>query len=97
LVAKTAIGARNIGQAPTQMAMPSAMREDFLKNYLGSELDPLWLETVSKLTAKGAGRISWPATKTASRNYARKFAHLRPTPVSTSASSAKSSIRHRGI
>ena len=29
------------------------MREDFLKNYLGSELDPLWLETVSKLTAKG--------------------------------------------
>jgi RNA polymerase primary sigma factor len=56
--------------------MPSAMREDFLKNYLGSELDPLWLETVSKLTAKGAGRISWPATKTASRNYARKFAPL---------------------
>ena len=29
------------------------MREDFLKNYLGSELDPLWLETVSMLTAKG--------------------------------------------
>jgi Sigma-70 region 2 len=29
------------------------VREDFLKNYLGSELDPLWLETVSKLTAKG--------------------------------------------
>ena len=29
------------------------MREDFLKNYLGSELDPLWLNRVSKLTAKG--------------------------------------------
>jgi RNA polymerase primary sigma factor len=28
-------------------------REDFLKNYLGSELDPLWLNRVSKLTAKG--------------------------------------------
>jgi RNA polymerase primary sigma factor len=28
-------------------------REDFLKNYLGSELDPLWLNRVSKLSAKG--------------------------------------------
>ena len=28
-------------------------REDFLKNYLGSELDPLWLNRVSKLTANG--------------------------------------------
>ncbi len=28
-------------------------REDFLKNYLGSELDPLWLNHVSKLSAKG--------------------------------------------
>ena len=29
------------------------VREDFLKNYLGSELDPLWLNRVLKLTAKG--------------------------------------------
>jgi RNA polymerase primary sigma factor len=29
------------------------LRDDFLKNYLGSELDPLWLNRVSKLTAKG--------------------------------------------
>jgi RNA polymerase primary sigma factor len=29
------------------------VREDFLKNYLGSELDPLWLDRVSKLSAKG--------------------------------------------
>jgi RNA polymerase primary sigma factor len=29
------------------------VREDFLKNYLGSELDPLWLNRVSKLSAKG--------------------------------------------
>jgi RNA polymerase primary sigma factor len=28
-------------------------REEFLKNYLGCELDPLWLNRVSKLTAKG--------------------------------------------
>ena len=29
------------------------VRDDFLKNYLDSELDPLWLNRVSKLTAKG--------------------------------------------
>jgi RNA polymerase primary sigma factor len=28
-------------------------REDFLKNYLGSELDPLWLNRASTLSAKG--------------------------------------------
>jgi RNA polymerase primary sigma factor len=28
-------------------------REDFLKKYLGTELDPLWLNRVSKLTARG--------------------------------------------
>ena len=28
-------------------------REDFRKNYLGSELDPLWLNRVSKFSAKG--------------------------------------------
>ena len=28
-------------------------REDFLENYQGSELDPLWLNRVSKLSAKG--------------------------------------------
>jgi RNA polymerase primary sigma factor len=29
------------------------VREDFLKNYLNSELDPRWLNRVSKLSAKG--------------------------------------------
>ena len=29
------------------------VREDFLENYLGFELDPLWLNRVSKLSAKG--------------------------------------------
>jgi RNA polymerase primary sigma factor len=28
-------------------------REDFLKNYVGSELDPCWLNRVSKLSARG--------------------------------------------
>ena len=29
------------------------VREDFLENYLGFKLDPLWLNRVSKLSAKG--------------------------------------------
>ncbi len=29
------------------------VREDFLENYLGSELDPIWLNRASKLSAKG--------------------------------------------
>jgi RNA polymerase primary sigma factor len=29
------------------------VRQDFLTNYLGSELDPLWLNRVSKLSANG--------------------------------------------
>ena len=29
------------------------VREDFLRNYIGSELDPRWLNRVSKLSAKG--------------------------------------------
>jgi RNA polymerase primary sigma factor len=29
------------------------VRDDFLKNYIGSELDPRWLNRVSKLSAKG--------------------------------------------
>src|SRR5579872_1654568 len=31
----------------------SVVREDFLRNYIGSELDPRWLNRVSKLSAKG--------------------------------------------
>jgi len=31
----------------------TVVREDFLKNYQGSELDPRWLNRVSKLSAKG--------------------------------------------
>ncbi|EJW10580.1 RNA polymerase sigma factor RpoD [Rhodovulum sp. PH10] len=31
----------------------AVQREDFLRNYLGSELDPRWLNRVSKLSARG--------------------------------------------
>src|SRR5712672_1116717 len=31
----------------------SVVREDFLRNYQGSELDPRWLNRISKLSAKG--------------------------------------------
>jgi RNA polymerase primary sigma factor len=32
-------------------------REDFLKNYIGSELDPRWLDRVSKLSARGSKNL----------------------------------------
>jgi RNA polymerase primary sigma factor len=32
-------------------------REDFLKHYYGSELDPTWIETVGKLKGKGWGKF----------------------------------------
>jgi RNA polymerase primary sigma factor len=47
-------------------------REDFLKNYQGSELDPRWLNRVSKLAAKGWKNFV-AVRRTASRNCARAF------------------------
>src|SRR5204863_23574 len=38
---------------PFKAASKRVAREDFLKNYQGSELDPRWLNRVSKLSAKG--------------------------------------------
>ena len=38
-------------------------REDFLKNYQGSELDPYWLNRVSKLSAKGTWWIRQAITR----------------------------------
>jgi len=43
----------NQGQLMRLAESHGVSREDFLKNYLGSELDPLWLNRVSKLSAKG--------------------------------------------
>ena len=45
-------------------------REDFLKNYLGSELDPHWLNRVSKLSAK-----SWSSFAAKDRDRVRQHCH----------------------
>ncbi len=51
-----AINKRLVGYEGRMMRLAEShgvVREDFLKNYLGSELDPRWLNRVSKLSAKG--------------------------------------------
>jgi RNA polymerase primary sigma factor len=51
-----AINKRLVGYEGRLMRLAEShgvVREDFLTNYLGSELDPLWLNRVSKLLAKG--------------------------------------------
>ncbi len=45
-------------------------REDFLKNYLGSELDPLWLSRVSKLSGK-----SWKSFAAKDRDRVTQHCH----------------------
>jgi RNA polymerase primary sigma factor len=50
------INKRLIGYEGSLMRLAEShgvLREDFLKNHLGSELDPLWLNRVSKLSEKG--------------------------------------------
>src|SRR6202011_4246930 len=50
------INKRLVGYEGRLMRLPEShgvTREDFLKNYQGSELDPRWLNRVSKLSAKG--------------------------------------------
>src|SRR6266481_2467354 len=50
------INKRLVGYEGSMMRLAEShdvAREDFLKNYLGSELDPRWLNRVSKLSAKG--------------------------------------------
>jgi RNA polymerase primary sigma factor len=46
-------GARRQQREPAAGVGKFRRREDFLKNYRGSELDPHWLNRVSKLSAKG--------------------------------------------
>src|SRR6516165_7948376 len=45
-------------------------REDFLKNYRGSELDPWWLNRVSKLSAKG-----WKGFVAKDKDKIKKYRH----------------------
>ncbi len=48
----------------------SVSREDFLKNYQGSELDPRWLNRVSKLSAKG-----WKSFVAKDKDKIRQYRH----------------------
>lgn len=45
-------------------------REDFLKNYQGSELDPRWLNRVSKLSAKG-----WKSLIAKDKDKVKQYRH----------------------
>jgi RNA polymerase primary sigma factor len=45
-------------------------REDFLKNYQGSELDPRWLNRVSKLSAKG-----WKSLVARDKDKVKQYRH----------------------
>ncbi len=64
-------------------------RRDFLKNYQGSELDPRWLNRVSKLSAKG-----WKSFVAKDKDNIKERRHqihaLAGRPASISASSARS-------
>ncbi len=65
-------------------------RDDFLRNYQGSELDPRWLNRVSKLSAKGwKNLVAKDKDKHQGAPPADPCAR-RPRPVSRSASSARS-------
>jgi RNA polymerase primary sigma factor len=46
------------------------VREDFLKNYRGSELDPRWLNRVSKLSAKG-----WKSLVARDKDRVKQYRH----------------------
>ena len=64
-------------------------REDFLKNYIGSELDPRWVNPRNSPPA--AGRISSPATRTASRTCAPRSTRSPRRPAWSSRNTARSS------
>ena len=57
------------------------VREDFLKNYQGSELDPLWFNRMSKLSAKG-WKASLPMTRTELNSTAMRSTRSRARPGS---------------
>ena len=65
-------------------------REDFLRNYQGSELDPRWLNRVSKLSAKGWKSLVATRTRTRSSSTATRSRCSPARPGSRSASSARS-------
>src|SRR4029077_17862809 len=62
-------------------------REDFLKNYQGSELDPIWLNRVSKLNGHGWKSLL-AMTRTGSSSTATRSRCSPAKPGSRSANSA---------
>ena len=66
-------------------------REDFLKNYQGSELDPRWLNRVSKLSAARLEEPRRPRQGRASRSCAPRSTRSPTRPASRSRNSARSS------
>ena len=65
-------------------------REDFLKNYIGSELDSAG-STGYRSSQPGAGRTSSPATRTASRTCVPRSTRSPRRPASRSRNTARSS------
>ena len=65
-------------------------RDEFLKQYMGQELDPRWLNRISKLSRQGLEERSSPRTRTASRRSARSCTSSPDRPASRSANSARS-------
>ena len=65
-------------------------REDFLRNYQGSELDPRWLNRVSKLSAKGWKSLVAKDKDKESSSTATRSRCSPARPGSRSASSARS-------
>ena len=65
-------------------------REDFLRNYQGSELDPHWLNRVSKLSAKGWKNFVASDKDRIKEHPPARSTRWRPRPGSRSASSARS-------
>ena len=68
----------------------SVLRQDFIDEYYGNELDKTWLDRVGKLAAR-VGRTSSRTSRARSRRCAPRSSISRPRPASRSPSSAASS------
>ena len=66
-------------------------RDDFLKNYQGSELHPRWLNRVSKLSAKG-----WKNLVAKDKDKVKSIRHeIQALPGETGSRSPSSARLHR--
>jgi Sigma-70, non-essential region len=60
-------------RSPPPWESHGVAREDFLKNYQGSELNPRWLNHVSKLSAKG-----WKSLVARDKDKVKQHRHENP-------------------